>query len=463
MSVRNGRGPRGPIRYDPGALDESRYPVQPPYRRRGQRPSGGRSSLSGILRFLLFAAVLAAVVLTSLLTVLRPLARSVVYDWAWSNPGSMRIGIVADFVSEQLGDALEATASDDPSEQVFEIVSGDTPNTIAPRLAAEGFLPDGLQSERAFLFRAIRADLAPKLQAGLVLLRRDMTPLELVTGLATARLVLETEDVTFREGLRLEQITAQLQLIDLSVDAQEFYELVKHPPAALLEDYPWLVIPEGGSLEGYLYPATYTFVLEASGGPFEVTTAKRLVEMMLDTFRERVGEARMNVPAERGLTWYQVLSLASIVEREAVLDEERPIIAGVYQNRLDGLHGIARILNADPTVVYAVDTMNLEDEIQFEQWQQYFFWSVPQGRPLREINVRADLEGYQTYQVGGLIPGPICTPSVASIDAALAPNTTDEFLYFVAIPDGFDAPHGAHAFAKSFDEHNANLRKYGYL
>ena len=462
MTVRDGRGPRGPVRYDPGALDESKYPVQPPYRRRGERPSRGRSSLGGVLRFLVFAVVLGAIVLASLLTVLRPLARSVVYDWAWGNPGSMRIGIVADFVSEELGDALEATASTDPSEQVFEVEPGDTPNSVAPRLAEAGFLPEGLQSERAFLFRAIRADLAPKLQAGLVLLRRNMTPQELVTGLITARLVLETEDVTFREGLRLEQITAKLQTVTSSVDPQAFYDLVKHPPPALLADYPWVVIPDGGSLEGYLYPATYTLVLEASGGPFKVTTADSLVREMLDTFRERVGEARMNVPETRGLTWYQVLSLASIVEREAVLDDERPIIAGVYQNRLNGLHGIARILNADPTVVYAVDTMNLEDQIEFDQWQQYFFWSVPQA-PLGGIDVRADLEGYQTYQVGGLIPGPICTPSVASIDAALAPDTDDEFLYFVAIPEGHGAPAGAHAFAKSFEEHNANLRKYGYL
>jgi UPF0755 protein len=219
------------------------------------------------------------------------------------------------------------------------------------------------------------------------------------------------------------------------------------------------VIPEGGSLEGYLYPATYTFVLEASGGPFQVTTAEGLVRQMLDTFHDKVGEARMAVPEERKLSWYQVLTLASIVEREAVLDEERPIIAGVYQNRLNGLHGIAKILNADPTVAYAVDTMNLEDQITFDQWQQYFFWTIPQGVALKDVNVRDDLQGFQTYQNGGLIPAPICTPTAASIDGALNPDTADGFLYFVAIPDGG----GHHAFAKSFDEHVKNLRKYGYL
>jgi UPF0755 protein len=103
--------------------------------------------------------------------------------------------------------------------------------------------------------------------------------------------------------------------------------------------------------------------------------------------------------------------------------------------------------------------MNLEDEIQFGQWQQYFFWSVPQGKALKDIAVRDDLQGFQTYQVGGLIPAPICTPSAASIDGALNPNIEDGFLYFVAIPDGG----GRHAFAKTFAEHQQNLRKYGYL
>ena len=73
-----------------------------------------------------------------------------------------------------------------------------------------------------------------------------------------------------------------------------------------------------------------------------------------------------------------MLALASIVEREAVVDEERPLIAGVYQNRLDGQGGSKTILNADPTVLYAVDTMHLR-ELPFEEWINYFFWSVPEG------------------------------------------------------------------------------------
>jgi UPF0755 protein len=156
------------------------------------------------------------------------------------------------------------------------------------------------------------------------------------------------------------------------------------------------------------------------------------------------------------MTFYQIVTLASIVEHEAVLDEERAKIAGVYQNRLNGLRGVAKILNADPTVTYATDTMALE-KIALEDWQTYFFWKVPPG-PLANVQVDADLRGYQTYQRAGLIPGPISTPSLASIDAALHPDQKDGYLYFVAIPET-----KKHAFAKTLAEHNANLRKYGYL
>ena len=163
------------------------------------------------------------------------------------------------------------------------------------------------------------------------------------------------------------------------------------------------------------------------------------------------------MPKERGLTFYQVLTLASIVEREAVLDEERPTIAGVYQLRIDGYKGIAPILNSDPTVFYAIDTMELA-KLPFDEWQKYAFWAPP-GTALKDIDVPEELQGYQTYQTAGLIPGPIATPSLPSIDAALDPNVADGYIYFVAIPDGG----GKHDFAKSYTEHQANLEEVRVL
>ncbi|HEX5589998.1 MAG TPA: endolytic transglycosylase MltG [Candidatus Limnocylindrales bacterium] len=418
-------------------------------------PHQRRRSIPGVLKFLLFTGILAVVVVVAALTALRPVARAAIVSWAWDNPSSFRLPFVADFIREDLGAALDAPAGTDPAEVVFEVLPGETPQTLAPRLEEEGFVT----SQRAFLFTAIEEQLADELQAGLFLLRRDMTPAEVVEALVDARVVVSTLDVNFREGLRLEQMTAKLQTIESGVDPQAFYDIVRAPSAELLADYPWLATlgrPEGASLEGFLYPATYTLVTAANGGPFEVTTAEGLVRMMLTKFQTAVGEIRLAVPAERGLTFFQVLTLASIVEREAVIDEERALIAGVYQNRLAGLGGSKTILNADPTVLYAVDTMRLR-ELPFAEWVNYFFWSVPEGG-LANITVTEDLQGYQTYQVRGLIPGPICTPSVESIDAALAPDTTEGYAYFLAIPDGS----GQHVFAKTLEEHNANRREYGY-
>jgi UPF0755 protein len=204
------------------------------------------------------------------------------------------------------------------------------------------------------------------------------------------------------------------------------------------------------SLEGFLWPGSYRVLPD--------TTPDELIRLMLDKFAANVGEERMDVPGDRGLTFYQVMALASIVEREAILDDERPLIAGVYQNRIDGIEGVTtHLLNADPTVFYALDTLALE-ETPFEDWQDYFFWEAP-GVPLAEVAVPEALQGFQTYQTAGLIPWPICTPSLPSIDAALEPDTADAFIYFLAIPDGG----GAHAFAKTKAEHDENRRKYGYI
>jgi UPF0755 protein len=425
-------------------------PVSP--RRRNGHGNGG-FKVPGFIRFLLFAGGLAALVLVVLLTALRPIVRAGVVGWAWDNPSSItRFPFIDDFVREDLGDALKAPAGSDPTESVFVVNPGDRIFDLAPRLVEGGYAA----SERAFLYTALDTGLNEKLTAGTFLLRGNMTPEELVDALVVARVVVTTIDITFREGLRIEQMTALLQTKTSGIDPREFYELAIDPPEELLADFEWLDLPDGASLEGFLYPDTYEVVTASNGGTTPITDAEGLIRLLLNRFHEVVGEERMNVPEDRGMTFYQIVSLASIVEHEAIVDSERPLIAGVYQNRLDGLGGRAKILNADPTVTYAKDTMALED-LPFEDWQGYFFWKVPPS-PLADFNVDEDLRGYQTYQRGGLIPGPISTPSLASIEAALKPDQEDGYFYFVAIPD-----EQTHAFAKTLGEHNANLRKYGYL
>ncbi len=262
---------------------------------------------------------------------------------------------------------------------MFTVASGDTPATLAPKLLEAGVI----DSERAFLFEARTTDLAARLAAGRYSLAGNLTPAQVVTGLVDNRIVTTSVPVTFREGLRLEQITALLTKVNTenhtAVDPAAFYNLVTKPTDALLGDYPWLldenVRPKGASLEGFLYPATYDLRTDGTNP----TTADDLVRMMLDAWINAVGQDKLDVPAKRGLTFYQVLTLASIVEREAVLDEERPLIAGVYQNRIDRVPSVKHgLLQADPTVIYAVDTVNLGK--YSPDWVNYRFWTVPQGR-----------------------------------------------------------------------------------
>jgi UPF0755 protein len=450
MTIRDGGGPRDdkgvPYVAEPDRYDATTWPGRDIGRggNGSARRRGGGSGLGGLLRFLIFALVLAAVVLVAAVTILRPVVRGAIVGWASDNPAALGLPFVADLVREDIGPALDHAPSDSPIEAPFTVNNGDTASTIAARLQAEGFLIDS----RAFVFIAIERGVSTKFNAGDYILRHNMTPQQLV-ALLEAPPVSPYVDVGLREGLRIEQITAKLQTLPLQMDPKQFYELAKHPPASLIAKHKWLAalkLPAGTSLEGFLYPATYSILPE--------TTPEELISMMLDKFKEQVGD-KMNVPKARGLSFYKVLTLASIVEREAVVDEERPVIAGVYQNRLNS-SGAIQILNADPVVFYALDSVALA-KLDFADWQQYLFWKPP-GVGLSGVVLPKELAGYQSYRVKGLPPGPICTPSLASIDAALAPDTTNHYLYFVAIPNGG----GKHVFARTYAEHQANLKKYGY-
>ena len=460
MTIRSGGSPRDrrPIRrYEPDAYateyvpegfePSRRYGHEGRGRRRGRRGSG----IVGLFKFLIFALLLAALVLLVALTALRPVVNSAILGWAQDSPGALKFPFVADIVREDLGPALTQPVSSDPAQVEFLVEDGDNASTIAGRLGTDGLIRD----PRAFIFIASQRELTGALQQGTFVLRKNMTPDQLVSALL-APPPNPFIEVDLRTGLRLEQITAKLQTLDgLEMDPREFYELAKEPPASLLSDYPWLQrvleeAPENASLEGFLWPGNYRVLPD--------TTPDELIRKMLDGFHTAVGDAKLKVPAERKMTFYQVLSLASLVEREARLDEEKALIAGVYQNRLNGIPGIRnRILNADPTVIWANDTVQL-DALEFDKWQDYRFWTVPKGVGLRNVELPESLLGYQTYTQPGLFPGPIATPTVASIDAALRPDTADKYIYFLALPDDS----GKHVFAKTSKQHEANRKKYGY-
>jgi len=453
MTVRSGRKPRDrheqqarPYDLDAYASETSRDEDRRP-RPRGDRGRSGGSGLGGLLRFALFALVLAAIVLTVALTALRPAVNSLVLSLAEDNPATLQLPFVKDIVRDDLGPALTTPVSSDPTQVEFLVEPGDSARSIADRLQGQGLLGDS----RAFVFIAIDRQLTGALQQGIFVLRRNLTPDQLVSSLLNPPVV-KYVDIQLRTGLRLEQLTAKLEtLTDLQMDPEAFYRLVKSPPASLIDDYPWLKAvladaPAGASLEGFLWPSSYRVLPD--------TTPEELVRLMLDKFIANVGEDRLAVPAARGLTFYQVLTLASIVEREAQVDDEKPLIAGVYTNRLNPKLWPRGLLEADPTVIYANDTAQLA-KLPVADWQQYAFWN-PVGGGLADFPLPADLAAYNTYSHKGLPPGPLSTPTIASIDAVLEPDTSDGYFYFVAKGDGS----GTSAFAKTFAEHQANIKKY---
>ena len=393
------------------------------------------------MRFLVFSLVLAAIVLVSLVTFLRPLISGAIVGWASDNPSALGIPFVADMVRDDLGKALTDAPSADAKNVEFIVNDGDTARTIATRLQTEGFVTDS----RAFVFTAIERSLTDKLEAGTFILRRNLTPDQLVTALLQAKDLAIA--LPFREGLRLEQVVAKLETLPVTMNVEDFYDLVKHPTAAILDAHPWLNLPKGATLEGFLAPATYTVLPDI--------TPVELVDKMLDTFYDQVTADRMDVPAARGMTFYQIVTLASLVEREAVLDSERPLVAGVFQNRLE-----PEALPARQVPVGRHDLLRERHDPAGQDDRaavlNYTFWAPVNGK-LEGETVPADLIGYDTYTSVGLMPGPICTPSLASIDAALHPDTKDKYLFFLAKNDGSKTS----AFAKTAAEHQKNIEKYG--
>ena len=305
---------------------------------------------------------------------------------------------------------------------------------MAADLQAAGLITD------ARLFEAyVRASgLAGKLQAGTYTLSPSMTPVQIAEALLHARPA--TIKITIPEGWRLEQIADGLTRSGV-IDGAAYRRLAETGDlsgldAAAAERYAFLKErPAGASLEGYLYPDTYELLADGA-------TPEALLRRQLDAFAERIvpryREASLPSASEaKPLTLRQALTLASIVERETAVDDERPMIAGVYLNRLR--QGIR--LEADPTVQY---TMGYQAKTG--QW-----WKSPVF--LEEYG--KVVSPYNTYLNAGLPPGPIASPGAQSFEAVVRPAQHD-YLYLMAEADGS----GRHAFARTFLEHQENVRRY---
>jgi UPF0755 protein len=324
---------------------------------------------------------------------------------------------------EPFKDLLDKPASSDKGEVNFIVEEGELPVDVAARLEREGLV----ENADAFVLLLKCRHAAERIQAGDHIMRRNMTMDEVILSLQRGT----TRGVTIiiRPGWRAEQIADYLDTVNLpQFDKDEFLALVREGDAeySFLQDRKSNASP---SLEGFLFPDTYEVL--------QPITTEQLVNRLLYEFDQRVTPDMRAKAQEQGLTLQEAITLASIVERETVKAEEAPVIASVYLNRIKA----KTYLNADPTVQYAIGYVP-----ESKQW-----WKSPVT--LEEYQ-RVE-SPYNTYLNPGLPPGPIAAPGMNSIQAVLEPAETDYF-YFLATGDG------GHVFARTLEEQNANLAKYGY-
>ena len=409
--------------------------------------SGGfrpRSTSGGGRRWSIILAS-AAIVLIVAWFALPPLMGGLFRALAEENPDLMRLGFVEDAVATVMADRPDTPAGTDPTPVEFVIQAGASSRAITDDLVERELVTDRL----AFSWVLASEGTYDDLRFGRHMLDRTMTPRE-VAG------VLQGEpstgsggvSVALRQGLRLEQIVAYLQTLPFTnLDIEEFYGMATDPPQSLRDRFAWMqVIPEGRSVEGFLGSGVFDAPVD--------TDATAMLDMLLQRWQDSRAFALINEAQAHGLDFYQTVVLASIVEREAILHEERPLIAGVYQNRINGLEGV-KVLNAEPVLIYAKDTIALREQHKSE-WPQYIFWTLDGLGSAQDFEVPPDLAGYQVWHSRGLPPGPISTPGLASLEAALAPNTTDGYLYFLAKGDGTNG----HVFAKTYEDHLRNIDFY---
>lgn len=323
------------------------------------------------------------------------------------------VGLYLGFRQEE----IESPASDDSTPILFTITPGETAATIATRLERAGLIRDAGLFRLLVRYRGVDG----QLEAGDYQLRPNMSLEEIVDLLQHGRP--SEVIVTIPEGWRAEEIAEMLEKRGL-VKAEEFLQTVREGEF----EYDFLSDrPNEVSLEGYLFPDTY-------GIPPDFEAAQ-IIDMMLADFGRRFTPEMRQEAAQRGMSIHEVLTVASLVEREARILEERPIIASVYLNRLEA----GWLLESDATAQYA---LGYQEETG--RW-----WKSPIS--LEEMT-QVD-SPYNTYLYPGLPPGPICNPGLASIQAVINPAET-KYMYFYHKGDG------SHAFAETYEEHLENQRRY---
>jgi UPF0755 protein len=386
-----------------------------------------------------------------------------VMSWVEENPGAIEHGIVQEFVEWYRPDLIaDEPASDEHRRVTVTIEDGATETDIGQQLLADGLI----NSEIAFQYAIISAGREGTIAAGTFDLSPTLRPSQIVAALQGVEFG-PTTRVTLIEGDRLEEIVAAFAASEMTMNMEEFASILYAPPPEILNEFAFLAdLPAGRSLEGYIRPETYEF--QISG---EQATPTFVVRRLLTSFEEALtADIQAGIRA-KGLSIDDAVIIASIVEREAVIDEERPSIAAVYINRLQNPdNGITNgLLNADPTLQYGLSTGDLRPEghpllagseggfLPVDEWGGAEWWPQLQVAG-DEVALDEALLGFQTYTQPGLPPSPIAAPRIGSIDAVARAPLDEGYLFFVAgCPNG--ERDGSHYFTADYNEHLANIAK----
>jgi UPF0755 protein len=318
------------------------------------------------------------------------------------------------FGLELIANVEKLNAPRDPAgtDQLFVIQPGESVSSISERLEADGLIP----SAKIFRTYLVWAGSDVYIQTGPYRLSPAMTARQIAGTIVSANLT----EVTFTvlPGWRMEEIAAALPTSGLSVTPEQFLAAARYP--TVITD----LIPAGAAAEGFLTPGAYVLP--------RTTGADGLVGGLLQQFDVELTPEMSSGFANHGLTVYQAVTLASIIQREAVVDEEMTLIASVFYNRL----AIGMKLQSDPTVQYALGY----------NAAQGTWWTNPLSPDDYAFN-----SPYNTYLVVGLPPGPISNPGTAALLAVANPTQSGYYFFQARCDDS-----GLHNFAETYEQHLAN-------